>query len=133
MADSFLLHCTTVIEVPCTADLVEFAKFVVVAGDVALLEASDEFDPADVLFFFGLGLLDFDAEPFGLTAPGFYARFVKVVTLSGFEGVLEPCNFVLGISGLTGAHKGFRGRGESGLLNNRFAAVAVGLARTARA
>ena len=74
MADSFLLHGTTVIEVPGTAHLVEFTKFVVVAGDVALLEASDEFDPADVLFFFGLGLLDFDAEPFGFTAPGLYAR-----------------------------------------------------------
>ena len=131
VANGFLLHGATVIEVPCTTDLVEFAKFVVVAGNVTLLEAGDEFDPADVLFFFGLGLLDFDAEPLGLTAPGFYARFVKVVTLGGFEGVLEPCDFVLGVSGVAGTHQCFRGRSEGCLLNDRFAAVAICFARTA--
>ena len=51
MTDSFLLHGTTIVEEPCAAHLVELAEFVVVTGDVALLETSDEFDPTDVLFF----------------------------------------------------------------------------------
>ena len=92
--DGFLLDGTAIVEEPGAAYLVELAQFVVVAGDVSLLEAGDEFYPADVLFFFGLGLLDFDAEPFGIAAPGFYAGFVEVAALGGFQGVLEPLDFV---------------------------------------